>query len=100
MNIIFFRRPKPRQFNYVPRYYDPVKEEMEERRKQLGLIQEGDREARMRSEFRRNWRVEKSPAPRQLYIVRLFVYIIVIGFFLYFIFFSDFINNFVSFFVK
>lgn len=100
MNIIFFRRPKPRQFNYIPRYYDPVKEEIEERKKELGLIQEGDREARMRSEFRRKWRVEKNPAARQLYIMRLFIYIIVIGFSLYFIFFSDFINNFISFFVK
>ena len=29
----FFKQNKPRGFNYVPRYYDPVKEEMEERRK-------------------------------------------------------------------
>ncbi len=29
----FFKQNKPRGFNYVPRYYDPVKEELEERRK-------------------------------------------------------------------
>ena len=29
----FFKQNKPRGFNYVPRYYDPVKEEMEERRR-------------------------------------------------------------------
>ena len=29
----FFKQNKPRGFNYVPRYYDPGKEEMEERRK-------------------------------------------------------------------
>lgn len=33
----FFRphKSKPRQFNYVPRYYDPVKEEREHRRREL-----------------------------------------------------------------
>ncbi len=33
----FFRphKTKPRQFNYIPRYYDPVKEEREQRRKEL-----------------------------------------------------------------
>jgi hypothetical protein len=32
----FFKQNKPRGFNYVPRYYDPVKEEMEERRRARG----------------------------------------------------------------
>lgn len=33
----FFRPPKtkPRQFNYIPRYYDPVKEERDRRRREL-----------------------------------------------------------------
>ena len=33
----FFRphKTKPRQFNYIPRYYDPVKEEREQRRREL-----------------------------------------------------------------
>lgn len=29
----FFKQNKPRGFNYVPRYYDPAKEEMEQRRR-------------------------------------------------------------------
>ncbi len=29
----FFKQNKPRGFNYVPRYYDPVSEELEQRRK-------------------------------------------------------------------
>ncbi|MFZ2287193.1 MAG: hypothetical protein WAV93_09430 [Bacteroidales bacterium] len=29
----FFKQNKPRGFNYVPRYYDPAKEEMMERRR-------------------------------------------------------------------
>jgi flagellar biosynthesis/type III secretory pathway M-ring protein FliF/YscJ len=33
----FFRphKSKPRQFNYIPRHYDPVKEERDQRRKEL-----------------------------------------------------------------
>ena len=38
----FFKQNKPRGFNYTPRYYDPVKEEMEQRR--------------------RRWAAEKDPA--------------------------------------
>jgi len=29
----FFKQTKPRGFNYVPRYYDPAKEEMEQKRR-------------------------------------------------------------------
>jgi hypothetical protein len=35
----FFKTNKNRQFTYIPRFYDPKKEEMEERRKRLGLDQ-------------------------------------------------------------
>lgn len=37
-----FHLPRPKKFNYTPRYYDPEKERMEERRKEL---------ARERGEF-------------------------------------------------
>lgn len=43
----FFRPPKskPRQFNYIPRYYDPVKEERDRRRRELhGTSTEDDKE--------------------------------------------------------
>ncbi|HUW06437.1 MAG TPA: hypothetical protein VMW01_09250 [Williamwhitmania sp.] len=32
-----FKLPKHKSFNYVPRYYDPEKEEMAERRKKLAM---------------------------------------------------------------
>lgn len=42
----FFRphRSKPRQFNYIPRYYDPVKEERERRRRELHGTSSNDNE--------------------------------------------------------
>lgn len=40
----FFKQTKPRGFNYTPRYYDPAKEEMEQRRREW----QREREARDR----------------------------------------------------
>ncbi len=100
MNFVFFKRPKPKQFNYIPRYYDPVKEELEERKRRLGLLSDGDHKERMRAEIRRKWRVEKSPASRNFFYIRIFIYLAFIALTLYFIFFSDFINKLVSLFVE
>lgn len=45
MSIFRPHKSKPRQFNYIPRYYDPVKEERNLRRKQLhGTSSESDNE--------------------------------------------------------
>ncbi|MBO5901892.1 MAG: hypothetical protein J6Q36_05715 [Alistipes sp.] len=45
MSIFRPHKTKPRQFNYIPRYYDPVKEERNLRRKQLhGTSSESDGE--------------------------------------------------------
>ena len=100
MNIIFFRRPKPRQFNYIPRYYDPVKEEVEQRKKELGLLSEGDLKERMRADIRRKWKVERNPTAGRIFLIRIFFYIIISALSIYFIFFTDFIYNMVSFFVR
>ena len=37
-----FRSPKPKKFNYIPRYYDPDKEALEERLKNIKKQQERD----------------------------------------------------------
>jgi hypothetical protein len=36
----FFKQNKPRGFNYVPRHYDPVREEREARHRAMGLDSE------------------------------------------------------------
>lgn len=35
MRVVFFKTPKPKQFNYTPRYYDPDKEALKEREQQI-----------------------------------------------------------------
>ena len=100
MKIVFFHKPKPRQFNYIPRYYDPVKEEMEERKRRLGLLNDGDIKEKMRADIRRKWRVERNSSNRQAKSVRIVVYLLFAAFVIYFIFFTDFINKMVSFFIR
>lgn len=100
MNIYFFRRPKPKQFNYKPLYYDPVKEEAEERRKAMGLDEESDPRERLRSNIRLHWRKEQPVKDTRSQVMRILFYILFAFFAIYFIFFTEFINRLVSFFLR
>ena len=40
-----FRTPNPQRFEYRPRFYDPVKEELEERVNQSIMAKQGEKEA-------------------------------------------------------
>ena len=40
MGFAFFKVPKHRVFDYKPRFYDPEKERREQRRRELGLVEE------------------------------------------------------------
>lgn len=40
--IRFFKLPKPKQFEHIPIYYDPIKEEHELRDKRINNIQDKD----------------------------------------------------------
>ena len=93
MKIVFFKRPKPRKFNYKPLYYDPVKEEMEERRKELEGISEGDPRARLKAEIRRKWRRNDEERPSTNQGIRIIIYLLIIALSVYFIFFTDLIQN-------
>lgn len=46
----FFKQNKPRGFNYRPRYYDPVKEELEQRRRAWAEEERTGREEQRNSE--------------------------------------------------
>jgi hypothetical protein len=41
----FFRTPKHQQYDYIPRYWNPQKEELEERLKRIDDMKNGDAEA-------------------------------------------------------
>src|SRR5210317_2481265 len=72
------RLPKNKRFNFQPRYYDPIKEEIEERtsriRKEIGDSDEYYRE-HISSAFRRRARTEKTSGILQFIFIISFVVI-------------------------
>jgi len=92
MNIVFFKRARPRQFNYKPMYYDPEKEALEQRRRELGLSPDMDRKERLRAEMHRKWtRGSKGPATSS--IIRIIMYAFLAFLVIYVVFFTDLIKN-------
>lgn len=93
MGYYFFYRPKPKRFNYVPRYYDPVKEAREQRKAELGLgSAEMSKEELFRAKMRSKWRTnddadtKKSRAQRTLKAV---IYVGIIAVVFYWVFCTD-----------
>lgn len=93
MNIVFFRRPKPKPFNYIPRYYDAEKEEWENRKKELGLIGQGDSHANLRARMRRKWRAESKQKADRTNTIRVLMYLFVLFITVYLFFFTDVIKK-------
>jgi|AntRauTorckE6833_2_1112554.scaffolds.fasta_scaffold00071_12 hypothetical protein len=54
MKIVMFKTAKPRVFQYKPRYYNPEKEALEERKKAREL-RTSDSGQRLKEEMTRKW---------------------------------------------
>jgi len=96
MKIVFFKTPKPKQFNYIPRYYDPEKEELEKRKKELGLLGEGDAHQYLKAQMRRRWRADAHQRADRSSAVRVFIYLMILFLTVYLFFFTDVITNVLS----
>ena len=91
MNIPrFFKIPRHRQFNYQPLYYDPEKEEREERnreiKRELGIKDEKDSEYRptirrgsMKAYFKGNKRAQRNS---NLRLVLIIIFLLFLAYFL------------------
>ena len=55
MGFNFFNAPKPRTFNYTPRYYDPAKEALEKKKAAMGLDSKLSEEEKRRMRIRRGF---------------------------------------------
>lgn len=63
----FSKLPKSKAFTFTPRYYDPVKEEMEEREKQREVRKQDDLEGakmRIRSGFKNKYKADANFAQK------------------------------------
>ena len=98
MSLFFTRRPKPRKYDYKPVYYDAEKEEMEERKKELEEIREGDPRARLKSEMRRKWHKRGENKDKSSSAIRTIIYLTIFGLSVYLLFFTDFLKNLLSYF--
>ena len=87
--LTFFKQNRHKQFNYIPRYYDPQKEELEERIRQIeaeeGIIPEGYtpgiKKGQMRSYYQRSKHVKSYSGIRLLIIAGL---LMLIAYYLFF----------------
>jgi hypothetical protein len=82
----FFRTPKPKAFNYRPIYYDPAKEEREERTRRLeremGVKQPSDtaykpgiQRGSMRSYYQKNQQAKRASNIRLILIIIFLLFV-------------------------
>jgi hypothetical protein len=95
----FFYRPKPKGFNYIPRYYDPEKEAWEQKKAEAGLNTNLSHEEELRLQMRKKWGVNKDkedPSERRSKMIRtlIIVGIVVVAF--YYIFCTPMFTNIIS----
>ena len=91
MAIRFFKLPKNKEFNYVPRYYDEQKEELNERIKkieqEMGVKSESKEayvpniKGQMRSYYNKNVKEKKQS---NLRLILILIALFIIAYFLFF----------------
>ena len=95
MKFIFFKTAKPKAFEYKPLYYDPEKEEREQRKKELGLDTSSDHKSFYKGELQRKWRRDRTTHKKNSRL-RTTIYLIILLFAVYYIFFTDFVQRIVN----
>ncbi|MBP6976750.1 MAG: hypothetical protein KBB71_00350 [Lentimicrobiaceae bacterium] len=86
MAFKFFHTPKPKQFEIKPRYYDPKKDELEQRKRELGLTDSSDPELRLRSQMQQRWRDGRRESRRKASSQRLIIFILLAFLLIYLLF--------------
>lgn len=88
MKLIGIRTPKPRKYSYKPVYYDPVKEDRENRFKESGFSdnQVGS-ELRMRMQLRMNRKKLDERIRKRARMMSILFTLILLLLILYYIFF-------------
>ena len=104
MGFYFFHTPKPRQFNYIPRYFDPAKEALEKKKAEMGLDSKLSEAEKRRMRIRRGfgYSPEEMQEKKKLSFnsMRNIVLFGLIGFITYVIFGTPLIENFIEMFLS
>lgn len=96
MKIVFFSRPKNKKFDYKPLYYNKEKDERDQRARELGLdMSKKEHKSFFKGELQREWRSNKIPQEQNKKI-RSILYLVLLLVAVYYIFFTNFVQNMVS----
>jgi hypothetical protein len=98
----FFHTPGTKQFNIRPRFYDPDKEERDERerriKEELGIVDEKDKDLKnyrphIKGQFRNQdaWQSKSSDSARRAQNKRLIWLFVILALIFYLFFYSDFL---------
>lgn len=95
MALTFFKTPKPKSFNYSPRYYDQKRDELEKKKAILGLENELSRNEELRIRMSNRWGRRNMEEGRSTLskTVTYLIYATFIGLCVYFILFTNIIEN-------
>lgn len=104
MGIFMFHRPEMPKFNYIPRYYDPEKEEWEKKKAARGLDANLSDNEKLRARMRSKWGVlDDDGQAKKRSTANTIRYVVIFGFAalaIYFIFFTPLVENFINMFLK
>ena len=103
MGIFMFHRPSMPKFNYIPRYYNPEKEELEKRKAAVGLDSKLSDNEKLRVQMRQRWgRIGDDGREKRKSTAGTLRYVVIFGIvavLIYFIFFTPLVENFITMFL-
>ncbi len=99
MKITFLKRSKPKAFEYKPLYFDKEKDKREKRKRELGLDDSRDSSTFMKGELQRRWRKNETDKSNKTSNKTFFIYLMIAVMSIYLIFFTDFVQKIVHYFI-
>lgn len=104
MGFYIFRTPKPRQFSYTPRYYDPNKDALEKKKAAMGLDSNLTEQEKLRMKMRTKWGMDPETGKVERKKIgfkgmRFVIFFGILALFIYIIFFTPLVDNFIAMFL-
>lgn len=104
MKFSFFHTPKPRTFNYIPRYYNPEQEALEKKKAAMGLDSKLSEREKRRMRIRNAYGYDPDDYKEKSKIgfktVRFVLFFGLMFFFVYVIFETPFVEKFFEMFLS
>lgn len=104
MKFYFFHTPKPRTFNYIPRYYNPEQEALEKKKAAMGLDSKLSEREKRRMRIRNAYGYDPDDYKEKSKIgfktVRYVLFFGLMFFFIYVIFETPFVEKFFEMFLS